>query len=405
MAGDDKLAYVKEGLILMVDELDEKDILSIVTYESITQVLLPPQPVTDKDAIKELIAGLFPSGGTNLYGGMMLGYEQVEKNLDEYPEAHHRVILLSDGLANQGEITSTGGIVSASKPFNEKGIGITTVGVGTDFNFDLMYALANQGHGNFYFIDSPGKLLDVFVEEIKYLLTPVAESLKIWFRLPGEFGVDAIYGFEFTQIGDEFVILGPEAQYDVTPEDEPGNPDTGNEGKVSVSTVFASKKNGIVMVKIKTPGLDALEAQQNLDFASIYYTYTLVKEGTEEKFGVEVPMETFSYHDGEGGFEYFTNDIVQRNFCILQMALAMKNACSVFHGYGDDTLEVAQEKLSHAAAKCALTLEGLTEDGWSEKYLEPMEEDLDVLLQLKENMDAGALPANGGEDAGGSGEW
>ena len=48
----------------------------------------------------------------------------------------------------------------------------------------MMYLLANQGNGNFFFIDDPDKLLEVFHEEMKYILTPVLENLRVWFRLP-----------------------------------------------------------------------------------------------------------------------------------------------------------------------------------------------------------------------------
>jgi hypothetical protein len=248
-------------------------------------------------------------------------------------EAMHRVLFLSDGLASAGN-TDTNDILAMSAQYNDMGIGITTLGVGTDFAFDLMYGLANQGNGNFYFLDDGDKMVDVFQHELEYLLTPVAENLKIAFTLPKDFFVESIYGFDFEQVGDEVVLLGPSPQYSVTPPDSTPGDGPGDGGGVAVSTLFASKKNGLLMVKIGSTAPDIFTAFENLDFAKVTYSYELSKNGTTE-YGEEiVKTGSLSYfeEDGDGtNMAYFSGPIMQRNFCILRAGLAIRTAVDLYH--------------------------------------------------------------------------
>jgi hypothetical protein len=329
-----KLDFVRTGLVLMIDSLDANDKLTIVAYDTVATVRLGPTYVTDdaKGEILDIILDLKTGGSTNIYDGLYKGYEMASKGITD-SEAMHRVLFLSDGLASAGN-TNTDDILAMSAQYNELGIGITTLGVGTDFAFDLMYGLANQGNGNFYFLDDGDKMVDVFQHELEYLLTPVAENLKIAFTLPKDFFVESIYGFDFEQVGDEVVLLGPSPQYSVTPPDGTPGGGPGNGGGVAVSTLFASKKNGLLMVKIGTTAPNIFTAFENLDFAKVTYSYELSKNGSTE-YGEEiVKTGSLSYfeEDGDGSpMAYFSGPIMQHNFCILRAGLAIKTAVDLYH--------------------------------------------------------------------------
>ncbi len=339
MGESGKLEYVKEGLLLMLDSLDAEDTLTIVTYADVAKVALGTIAVSDEnlDAITNAISALSAKGSTNIYAGLELGYQMAMQHITD-SQAMHRVLFLSDGLATAGN-ESTSDIVNMSAMYTDEGIGITTLGVGSDFEFDLMYQLANQGNGNFYFLESADKLVQVFQHELEYLLTPVAENLKISFSLPEGFVVDEIYGFEFEIQDGEVVLLGPSPQETVGPVDtDPGQ--TGNgDGNVSVSTLFASKKNGILMVKVRTEQSDIFEAWTHLaagaelEFATIRYSYDLVDEGDTESATTVIKVGSLSYfaEDGEGPLAWFTGPIMQRNFCILRTGLAIQEACDLFN--------------------------------------------------------------------------
>ncbi len=231
MDGDDRIGFVKTGLKTMLSSLDEHDTLSIVTYADQGTVLVAPQAVSNPEHIADLIDSIEAAGSTNLHDGLKLGYEQVMLNAADNNQIP-RVILLSDGVVTKG-IEDPIEILAMSAQYNDLDIGLTTIGVGVDFDFDLMHDLALQGLGNFYFLDSAEKLVEVFRDEIEYLLTPVADNLKISFSLPEHFGVDDVYGFDFSVGEDGAVhVLAPSPQYTIDEEDpdDPHDTPDGGEG-------------------------------------------------------------------------------------------------------------------------------------------------------------------------------
>ena len=382
-----KLEFVRQGLDLMVDSLDANDKLTIVAYDTVATVRLGPTFVTDdaKPEIKAIIQGLQPGGSTNIFDGLHKGYEMAMQGITN-SEAMHRVLFLSDGLASAGN-TSTEAILAMSAQYNDLGIGITTLGVGTDFAFELMYGLANQGNGNFYFLDDGEKMVDVFQHELEYLLTPVADNLKISFTLPKDFFVESIYGFDFEQVGDEVVLLGPSPQYSVTPPDDTPGGGPGNSGGVAVSTLFASKKNGLLMVKIGSTAPNIITAFQNLDFAKVTYSYELTNNGTTEYGETIVTTGSLSYfeEDGDGSpMAYFSGPIMQRNFCILRTGLAIRAAVDLYHQEAMD-LTGAISQLNDAMTFCnGINLALDNKDPVIDEDVEFMQELMDNMCTLQE---------------------
>ena len=348
-----KMSFVRDGLIKMLDSLDEKDTLSIVSYSTTAKVEMPPTPVADKAAIIQVIKNIKTGGKTNLWGGLKLGYEQVMKGIAQ-KDLTPRVILLSDGIVNSGVIDHDA-ILTGSGSFNQAGVGVTTIGVGSDFNFELMHLLATQGKGNFYFLDTAEKLAQVFEEEIKYLLTPVADNLKVYFSLPEGFSVEDIYGFEYKQTNGDFHLLGPTPQYTVGGEgeviDEPAEPGD-EEPNVAVATLFASKKNGLLMVKLGSPSVDVLKDMENMPLSTVHYSYELVDTGEVEAWDAEIGIGSLEYDTEGGGFHYYSGAIMQRNFCILRSGLAMKTATALYNEDPTGNLQASIQQLAYAVTFC-----------------------------------------------------
>jgi Ca-activated chloride channel family protein len=137
--------------------------------------------VRDKDALIETIASVYSGGSTALYGGVTLGAIQVRRNLSwKYV---NRVILLSDGLANVGPQT-TEELAYLGRSLGDEGITVTTIGVGLDYNEDLMTALAARSGGNSYFASSGSELPRIFAEEIGEAMTVVARDIRIRVMCP-----------------------------------------------------------------------------------------------------------------------------------------------------------------------------------------------------------------------------
>ena len=172
----DKLKYVKLAAKELVSKLGKKDRLSLVTYDSTVQILLPPRMVEDKQRFFDAIAPLNSGDMTNLSGGWLQGCSDVASDLSE--NGVNRVLLLTDGLANRG-VSDPNQLVSMAAQKRAEGITTTTFGVGMDYNEDLLTRMANEGGGAFYFIDNPDQAAGLFAEELTDLYNVVGQNLTV----------------------------------------------------------------------------------------------------------------------------------------------------------------------------------------------------------------------------------
>jgi Ca-activated chloride channel homolog len=175
MAGE-KLSHTRQAAQFLVQNLGAHDILSVVLYNDTVETLLMPENVQRKDVISQRIATIKPGGTTNLSSGWLEGCNLVARNLN----AQHlnRVILMSDGLANRG-VTDSNQLVAMARQKFGAGISTTTMGMGSDFNEDLLMAMASAGGGAYYFIESPEVAPLIFQEELRGLLNLVGQNLTI----------------------------------------------------------------------------------------------------------------------------------------------------------------------------------------------------------------------------------
>jgi Ca-activated chloride channel family protein len=182
-----KLEFVKQAAIELIRRLNERDTFSLVAYDDVVDVPIPSTKVKDKGAIRRAVNSLTARGMTDLGGGWLKGCELVEAGLEIGQVT--RILLLSDGLANRG-ITSPVRLESLAREKRAAGITTTTMGVGLDFNEDLLSRMAAEGGGTFYFIDSPEQASSFFTEELKDLQRVVGKNLMI--KIKGSTEVRAI---------------------------------------------------------------------------------------------------------------------------------------------------------------------------------------------------------------------
>ncbi|MEE8450369.1 MAG: VWA domain-containing protein [Thermoguttaceae bacterium] len=178
-----KLAKAKEAACLAVRGLDSQDIVSIVTYDSTVQVLVPATKLTDKEAVCSKIRRIESGGSTALFAGVSKGAAELRKFLDR--SRVNRVILLSDGLANVGPKTP-GELGDLGASLVKEGISVTTLGLGLDYNEDLMAKLALRSDGNHLFIEKAEDLAKVFDFELRHALSVVAQEVSIAIKVSPE---------------------------------------------------------------------------------------------------------------------------------------------------------------------------------------------------------------------------
>ncbi len=173
----DRLDLVRESLTLLVEELDDDDTVSIVTYSDSSGVVLQPTRVRDEDEILDAIDDLRPGGSTNLEAGLRTGYalaSEVHEDGDI-----NRVILASDGIANVG-LTDPEGLADLIRADADRGIQLVTVGYGMDgFNDVTMEQLADNGDGFYAYVDSIDEAERLFDENLTSTLLTIALDAKI----------------------------------------------------------------------------------------------------------------------------------------------------------------------------------------------------------------------------------
>lgn len=176
----DKIAHAREAAIAAVDRLRDSDIVSVVVYDSTCQVLVPATKASDRAMIKQKISSIGAGGNTALFAGVSKAAAEVRKFLEK--NQVNRVILLSDGLANVGP-SSPGELESLGRSLVKEGITVTSMGLGADYNEDLMTSLAAAGGGNHVFIESADSLVAVMSTELDSVLSVVAKNFEIQVKL------------------------------------------------------------------------------------------------------------------------------------------------------------------------------------------------------------------------------
>lgn len=163
MGERNKMTFAREAAVFAVRELKATDRVSVVAFDDKIEVVVANAPAADAEAVVRKINGIHPRGSTALHGGWQEGARQVQSHRPS--EGVNRVLLLSDGLANVGEARPDV-IATEVHAFAAAGVSTSTLGVGDDYNENLMEAVARSGDGNYYYVESPAQLPNIFRAEL-----------------------------------------------------------------------------------------------------------------------------------------------------------------------------------------------------------------------------------------------
>ncbi len=177
MRSRDKLDLVKKSLLMLSEELEDGDTVAVATYAGSTRVVLPPTSVTNRRAIERSLSGLTAGGSTAMSSGIDLAYQLADQGFE--PGSVNRVIVCSDGDANVGR-TGPDAVANQVKGYAQKGITLTTLGFGNgNYKDTMMERLANQGDGNYFYIDGEREAQRVLVDKLSGTLEVIAKDVKI----------------------------------------------------------------------------------------------------------------------------------------------------------------------------------------------------------------------------------
>ncbi|HKD75966.1 MAG TPA: VWA domain-containing protein, partial [Ktedonobacterales bacterium] len=245
----------------LVEQLGPEDVLSLVVYDDTVQTILPPGNVNDKQRVRELIRQVRAGGTTNLSGGWLKGCEHVLARRDA--DMIHRVLLLTDGQANAG-VTDPNVLIATARQKADAGVVTTTLGFGANFNEDLLIGMAQAAGGNFYFIQTPDDVEEVFRIEVESLASVVAQNLALTITpVPGS-GV---------QIGNLYSNYRAETQNGTM--------------LLSMGDIYENEDKFLAL-EIAIPA--QTETNPGIPLLEISYKYEAVADGVIQSFASDAPL-------------------------------------------------------------------------------------------------------------------
>jgi len=179
--GGSKIEEAKRAALMALRKLGDDDIVSIITYHSTVDVLVPATKLSDRGSIRRAIQGIEAGGRTALFAGVSKGARELRKFVDR--NRVNTLILLSDGLANVGP-SSPGELGRLGASLAREGITVTTIGLGLQYNEDLMTRLAMASDGNHFFVEDEEDLELAFATEFGDALSVVGQGFTIYIECP-----------------------------------------------------------------------------------------------------------------------------------------------------------------------------------------------------------------------------
>ena len=267
MQEPNKLPLVRQSLDMLLDELDPKDTVAIVTYAGYAGTALEPTPVSQKAKIRSVIDGLGAGGSTAGAEGIRQAYSLAEANLD--PNGVNRVILATDGDFNVG-ITNQDELKGYIERERGKGVFLSVLGFGMgNYNDALMQTLAQNGNGAAAYVDTISEARKTLVEESSSTLFPIAKDVKIQVEFnPATVSEYRLIGYETRMLNrDDFnndkVDAGDvgsgqtvTALYEVVPIGGPRATDELRYGKAVPAAAVRGSDLGFVKIRYKLPKSD-----------------------------------------------------------------------------------------------------------------------------------------------------
>ncbi|MFW5746436.1 MAG: VWA domain-containing protein [Nanoarchaeota archaeon] len=308
-----KMRIASESVVDLLGHLDADDRFGMVLFESQAHLAKPLGSVgtTDMQAIKDHILEIHQHGGTNMAAGM----EEATKLFDDYlgadkGEYENRIIFLTDAMLNQG-VHSEEGLFGMTRGNADNGIHTTFIGVGVDFNTELVEEITKIRGANYYSVHSAEEFKTRMDDEFEYMVTPLVFDLGLRLDASG-FEIEKVYG-------------SPEA-------------DEATGQIMKVNTLFPSAredgetKGGIVILKLRQIGNDTA-----LRLTSSYED----REGVSHQKAVDVDIP-----DAEA--DHYANSGIRKGILLARYVNVMRNWIAYEQKQGLEDREIRPAMDPHA---------------------------------------------------------
>jgi Ca-activated chloride channel family protein len=259
------LALVRSSLLEVLDHMREGDRISIVLYGDEAEVYLAPTDVTaqSRGLIRGSIKAIESAGSTAMEEGLRLGYEVARQSSKQFAGVT-RVMLLTDERPNVGN-TEDFGFMTMAREASHDGIGLTTIGVGVQFDAELATTIGSVRGGNLFFMRDEDDVQQVFRDEFDFMVSELAHDLAVSITPQPGYNISGVYG-----VPDG--LMGWQNERTV---------------KITIPTVFLSSKGGAMFVALAkshaSPDLPARPLAGGAPLASLELQYVPVSSGIVER--------------------------------------------------------------------------------------------------------------------------
>ncbi len=314
-----KLTDAKAAAIKAIGMLGANDIVSIVAYDDTVTVLIPATKVADREQIFARIEGIQAGGSTALFAGVSKGVAEARKFFDK--NRVNRVILLSDGLANIGP-SSPGDLAELGTSLGREGISVTTIGLGLDYNEDLMTQLAQKSDGNHMFAEQASDLDRIFAREFGDVLSVVAQDVEIVIECIDGVRPIRIMGRDGDVVGSRVVtkmnqLYSQQDKYVLLEVELPKTHGHANNQQLHVADVRCSFDDTLTQKRIESRAPVAIQLSSSIDVVDKNENGTIMVSVVEQ-IGVEQNKVAVKLRD-EGEIEK-AKDILKQNAQMLEDA-------------------------------------------------------------------------------------
>jgi secreted protein with Ig-like and vWFA domain len=243
----DRVSIIREALKVLASQLQPQDKLSVVTFSRTSRLWVDGIAGDKAGSVADELSGVTPQGGTNLEEAMNLAYQTAARHY--LPSGINRVVLLTDGAANLGDVTPES-LKQKVEAQRKQGIALDCFGIGWEgFNDDLLEVLSRNGDGRYGFINTPEEAATEFAGQLAGALQVAASDVKVQV----EFNPKRVTAYR--QIGYAKHQLTKEQFRDNTVDAaEIGAAESGNALYVIEVNQGGEGPLGIVRVRFKIPG-------------------------------------------------------------------------------------------------------------------------------------------------------
>ncbi len=260
-----KVEDAKNGLVKLVDQMTDEDVLAIVAFSDSVWVVLEPTKMTSdvKDRIKGEIRAMRVVNSTNISGATFETYEQVKAAAKaKLKDAVSRALLFTDGCPTSG-ITDQQELVAIAKKHPED-TSLICFGYGDDYNAELMKSMSRAAGGDAYHIKTPDEFGPTLGRVLGGLVSCVAQKVKLTVKTKPD--------VKILEVLNDFDVKGSDDQ---------------TEAIVTVDDVYSEEKRGVLM-ELELPEMDKSGRPFKLGTATIEYQDLLAKEPRSHEIALEV---------------------------------------------------------------------------------------------------------------------